>query len=135
MYNYSYKHLRDGGHSKHKYETILTATFSFGQEIHPDQREEVRERYNTTTKTTAEKEMLCHARRELGKYLFEMEDLEFSDVKITPFRFKTGFRLRQKVGGYLPLEKMIDLEALNEFVLTGKTKQAEIQKALVEQLA
>jgi len=67
-----------------------------------------------------------------GKYEGEYFcDKEF--LTVTPLLFRLGFKLKLTAKGYMPLEKMINLEALNEFVLTGKTKEAEIQKALAEQ--
>jgi hypothetical protein len=46
-------------------------------------------------------------------------------LKITPHLFRLGFKLKSEASGYLPLEEMIDLEALNHFVLTGQYKQPE----------
>lgn len=39
---------------------------------------------------------------------------------ITPHLWGLGFNLKSEAGEKLDLDKMINLEALNEFVLTGK---------------
>ncbi len=41
-------------------------------------------------------------------------------VRITRLLFRLGFNLSASISENVPLEEMLDLDALNEFVLTGK---------------
>lgn len=147
LYNYQYQ-LRSGNSHDVQYDntTVLTATFLFGGQIPPSMRKEVRERCKTATRMIKDESgVSCQDLGPFNKYLKEHEGARFagrdtlfgreyyrhrSQVTITPLLFRLGFKLREEAIGHLPLEEMINLNALNHFVLTGEYPNHEQQNQI-----
>ncbi|MBT4135284.1 hypothetical protein HOD75_00510 [archaeon] len=130
MYTYSYRHIQqgnsiDGENCINK--TILEAEFLFGNETAPMNIEMVHARCGRCSSDI----LPCS----MTQYLHNPENLNpvtsFSSkvkeyhgkktqVQITPLKSQLGFKFAQTGEGHFPLEKMVDLEALNRFVLTGE---------------
>ncbi len=155
MYSYTCQYLLKSGnspnaHSLYKNETILTAVFSFDKEVPKIQRAEVKKRCSlkeTTKKLSPghysieESPLDAFMKRTLlyqpnwselliGKQYYGKKEF----VTITPFLWGLGFHLKSEASGPMPLEEMISLEAINEFVLTGKFSP-KVEKQLQEQQA
>lgn len=138
MYSYNYQYSSKGGsHPKVDYEniTLLKATFLFGNEIPTNIRRDVKERLKILRKekilgVTYPREHVplnrfitssLDYRESCADLLFSREFFRNREViRIRPLLFRLGFKLVSEAIGRLPLEQMIDLDSLNQFVLTGK---------------
>lgn len=147
MYNYLYDpQLRSGNtpNSKYTNKTVLNAIFLFGKEVPPNKRKEIKERYSLDSRTIKDESgILRKDLSSLNRYLQKNEGAKLSrrevpvgreyfrrrtTFTITPLLFRLGFKLREEATGQLPLDEMIDLKALNHFVLTGETNYREKQE-------
>ncbi len=143
MYNFKYQYIYQSGsapHNKYQNKTILTARFSFDEEVPRNQRAEVKKRLsldNSMEGETLDRFMKttlnyqpCYSDLFRGKEYFGKREV----VKIIPFLWGLGFKLVSEADGQLPFEEMIHLKALKDFVLTGKFSP-EVEKQLQEQQA
>ncbi len=104
--------------------TVLKAEFRFSDEVHQGHCldlernygiHELPEYFNIVEKAAlrnnpsfrAQTQLYCDAERE---------------IKVKPFVFSFGFKVEVTSKKPLPLEQMLNLEALNQFVLTGEVK-------------
>ena len=133
MYQFQYNYLlRSGNHPNSPYqnETVLTARFSFNKEVAPNKRQEVRKRCSleiVPAEDTSQMPTLDYFLKKLnyrpegsilliGQKYFNGREV----VRITPFLWgPVGFNLRSESIGQLDLDKMISLDAINEFILHG----------------
>lgn len=143
MYNFRYQYILASGStqdSDYKNETILTAKFSFDDQVAPKDRADVRRRCNLFPAPES------YHDQSLGKldsfitdklgYRPEARDplrgKSYSGkrevVKITPFLWGLGFRLRSEARGQLEMNRMINLRALEEFVLTGELSPQTVEE-------
>ncbi len=108
MYKINYKIISENNGDTRKSKTTFSAEFRFGQEVAPKNRKEVKKRINE---------------------LYEKEDIPFlkvcnyaitQNIRVDTFPFKLGFNLSMEKEGIIPLEKIIDLDTLNKFILTGE---------------
>jgi hypothetical protein len=135
MYDFKYQYLYQSGStqdSRYQHKTILTAVFSFDQEVPPNRRAEVKKRCSLRDFSRP----CCIDGGQLDSFMRETlhyqpsnrglsrGELYFSHrgiIRITPHLWGLGFNLRSEMGGQIPLEQMIiSLNAINKFVLTGK---------------
>ena len=134
MYNFKYNYNHQGGsypYVSSKNETVLTATFSFGKETSPNQIKEVEKRCRISARLR-KIQMGGSIHEFIVNTLGYVEELRENPLfgrgylgkrellKVTPVLFGLGFNLKSTTEGYTPLEEMIDLGVLNEYVLTGE---------------
>jgi len=129
MYYYKYSYAESSNsenvkNGNYKSDTVLEAKFLFGDEVAPCDREKVRQRINTSEEGLVGLNGFLisrayHSEEDWGerRYIKGRETL-----KISPCTFSLGFRLKSEAKGNYPLEDMIDLDALNDFVLHGMPK-------------
>ena len=140
MYNYKHDPILQGGSDPDAYsknDTVLTATFSFGKEVSPNQKKEIERRCSlfTMRKKLSKNHYeifqgllhefitntLGYAEESRANPMFGRAYLGSNELlKVSSVLFCSGFKLKSTAEGYLPLEEMVDLKALNNFVLTGE---------------
>ena len=138
MYNFKYQYLYQSGstsESKYGHKTILTAIFSFN-EVSRNEITQVRERCSINSRS--EKTFPGHYKTKEGPLdEFLKETLQYQPnasyllggkeyfgsrevVRIIPFLWGLGFKLKSEAQCQLPINEMINLRAINEFIRTGK---------------
>lgn len=109
---------------------VFKASFRFGDEVARINRWEVKGRYDVSYVAisnymrTAEELDVSFKQDDVSKSLTEPPIDYWYDserkVQILPCIFMLGFDVKVEANTPMPLEQMLDVEALNKFVLTGE---------------
>jgi len=140
MFTYQYRYNLDGTETypKGAYEenTLLSATFLFKNEVAPINRDIVRARcqikdlskkVNSVPDKTTEldkfiTQTLCYRNEESTILRGKQYSGQREIITITPLIWRLGLIVESHAKGKIELADMIDLAAIDYFVLTGKTK-------------
>ena len=121
MYNYKYlfKEIKKNG--KQNVETFLNVKYRFDKEIPPINKKEIKKRMNSSLKEYLYKKENLKLTKNYYSEIFSFEDNgDFMRIlRIEKPFLRLGLDI--SVVSYLkvPLEKMLNLDALNNFILTG----------------
>ena len=121
MYKATYKVKTQKTEKEEISYSTLKAKFRFGDEVAPKYRNEVRERcrYRNTGGALSwyllNKENLFMTRSSFQPLLGRNK----KQVRVKTCRFGLGFDIIVEARERIPLEKMFDLNALNEYILRG----------------
>ncbi len=100
---------------------VLNAKFRFGNEVSSEDRQKIRANYTTSAMVVyfgnVEKVMEHGITRPEDKQMYSDDK---RTIEIYPGSMVLGFDIRVTSKGNIPLEQILNLDALNQFVLTGR---------------
>ncbi len=112
--------------SQEKSSSQLNASFRFGHEVSDNDRKVLGKRYSydSLTKYFEASEGLKKTIGPVENETYYVDNIR-RELKVFPCSFRLGFDVRVISNEKMPLEKMLDLDALNQFVLTGEMPQSQ----------
>ncbi len=119
----AYGTVKDLG--KDAVQTELYARFRFGQEVAPKDRKAIKDRIKRIPDYLGSAENLGRYKENalMGDYYGSCDSYKQTYLRKCIFRLGFNLRVEETKASSVKLEDMLDLEALNHFILTGENKK------------